>query len=519
MEERGKGEGRCPLPSRGAARAREAAARGERRRILRKRARDAKPNLGPSLRNHRPPKTPPPRPSTHTQEINDRTAAAVARAEHPAAQRAVTLLARRDVLDATLEYGALAATAASSPAVAEFLINVRSKTAALLDEWRDLLEVCEADAERELAAAEARAAAAEAGASIQRTGSAGPEFAAAARALAEEAARLLARVDAGPPPTTAKSAPAPTDAIAAISLARVKVPKVGSDARLDAVVAAPTSAPCSAPDSPLPATEAPHNLGPRALQDVLDDVLDAKHRADARAVKTGVTPPSLDAFLTSYLRARFGATSAAALEWRSAIDSALTTHAPAHPAAALFSAILTHDIDEGFWAEAGRLRSELTTAVRAAAGGDAAGAAPPPRVPTAAAAAALASVLPADVAAAAVTSLPSDTPDHAPAAVVRAGLAAAVSSRRSALAPVAAAFRAAGGAARGALAPRAFMTFCRDVAPGMPTRDVAALLDALAGGGDEVTFSAAAGALAGELERVRGGDEGTAAVAQQAVAV
>ena len=327
----------------------------------------------------------------------------------------------------------------------------------------------------------------------------------------------------GPPPTTtAKPAPAapaaaPTNAIAAISLARVKVPKVGSDARLDA---AATSAPPSAPDSPLPTTEAPRDLGPRALQDVLDDVMDAKHRADARALKTGVTPPSLDSFLSTYLRARFGAASAAALEWRAAIDAALSTHAPAHPAAALFASILTHDIDEGFWVEAGQLRSELTTVVRAAAGGGAAAAgAPPPRVPTAAASAALASVLPAVVTAAAAATLPTDTPDHAPAAVVRAGLAAAVSARRSALAPVAAAFRAAGGAPRGALAPRAFMNFCRDVAPGMPTRDVAALLDALAGSGDEVTFSAAAGALAGELERVRGDGEGTAAVAQQAVAV
>lgn len=215
-----------------------------------------------------------------------------------------------------------------------------------------------------------------------------------------------------------------------------------------------------------------------------------------RAAKARRSPPCLDAFIDTYLAAKFPGPAAAV--WRRVIEEGIAAHAPSSPAVALFGSMLAHRVDEGFWTVAGRLRGELAAAAKAGEGEHGRG------LSLAAAASAVAAALPPDAAAAAAAALLSDPAPGGlvpAAAVVRAGLAAAVARRAAALAPVAAAFAAAGGAARGALGPRAFKSFCVDVCPTLSTADVAALLDALAGAGDEVTFSAAAAALAAELDK------------------
>lgn len=103
------------------------------------------------------------------QDLERRTSEATSRAEHPAAKRAVALLARRDLLDFSLEGAAdvldeasAAAISKSSTSASLFLRSLRSRASSLLDAWRSLLEDCETEAEAELSAAQERARAAEA---------------------------------------------------------------------------------------------------------------------------------------------------------------------------------------------------------------------------------------------------------------------------------------------------------------------------------------------------------------------
>jgi len=186
----------------------------------------------------------------------------------PCLLSAVVLLAKRDVLDMALEGAADAAAAAGAAAFSSYLGATRGRAASLLDSWRGLLEDCEAEAEAELAAAESRAAA------PVRAGSAGEAVAAAARAVADGAARLLRRVDAGPPPAAA--------ATVTVAPPRPLKVRVGSDASLKDAPRGDRAGAAPPPDSPAATLAAPRSLGVRALQGVLNDIMDAKARADAR---------------------------------------------------------------------------------------------------------------------------------------------------------------------------------------------------------------------------------------------
>ncbi len=162
---------------------------------------------------------------TFSQDLERRTSEAASRAEHPSAKRAVRLLARRDLLDLSLEGAADifeesakekkgsggAASTATAATAALYLRALRSRTSSLLDAWRSLLEDCETEAEAELAAAEERARAAEARAE------------AAEAALREQLTTptTTAAPRPRPPPSSFAAAALPPplpDAIAAITL-------------------------------------------------------------------------------------------------------------------------------------------------------------------------------------------------------------------------------------------------------------------------------------------------------------
>jgi len=138
----------------------------------------------------------------------------------------VALLARRDLLDLSLEGAAdaldekssfetkndknptLTSTSTSVAAASLFLRGLRSRASSLLDAWRLLLEDCESEAEGELSAAEGRARAAEARAE-----------AAEAKLREVVLAAAKATATASPPPRPPpRPLPPLTDAIAAVTL-------------------------------------------------------------------------------------------------------------------------------------------------------------------------------------------------------------------------------------------------------------------------------------------------------------